>query len=379
MAWSKTDASIPTHMRLLIALLRLNIGDGAMSEILTDIHSRDIWEDCRKTSASQGVQALAWDGILMLEPKYRPPRDIMISWGAATALYEDKYKLHCKATESLSNLFAGHGIGMIQFKGAGLSTLYPTPCHREGGDVDIITYSLDTDKMSHLQANQLADRLMMKDGSHLDNDSSPKHSCFDYMGVHFENHKMFLNPYPSLVEAERYLKTVLSPVTASLWDGEYKFDTANLEFNNVFIPLHLLQHYRAGHTLHHFCDWAVLLKRGCGHLSDEIGYRGIRKGYSALNEIVIHLFGDIAPEGVRLDLDNDSEMAEDLFLSALFPEYDYKIPAEDMGVFKLLIYKTRRLLYFASVRDRIFGISISRTVMSSLLAHIRRPSTILAK
>ncbi|MCS3155123.1 nucleotidyltransferase family protein [Phocaeicola dorei] len=42
-------------------------------------------------------------------------------------------------------------------KGVGLSTYYPIPSHREGGDIDIFTYSADHSRKSDAEANLLAD------------------------------------------------------------------------------------------------------------------------------------------------------------------------------------------------------------------------------
>lgn len=78
-------------------------------------------------------------------------------------------------------------------KGVGLSTYYPIPSHREGGDIDIFTYSADHSRKSDAEANRLADRLMEEKGIEVDLEHSEKHSMFYYKGIPIENHKTFIN------------------------------------------------------------------------------------------------------------------------------------------------------------------------------------------
>ena len=74
----------------------------------------------------------------------------------------------------------------------GLSACYPVPCHREGGDIDIYTYLADVDKMSHPEANALADQLMVRQGIEVEMHSL-KHSNFTYNGIPNENHNCWMS------------------------------------------------------------------------------------------------------------------------------------------------------------------------------------------
>lgn len=60
----------------------------------------------------------------------------------------------------------------------GLSTYYPIPSHREGGDIDIFTYSADHSRKSDAEANRLADRLMEEKGIEVDFEHSESIVCF---------------------------------------------------------------------------------------------------------------------------------------------------------------------------------------------------------
>ena len=123
-----------------------------------------------------------------------------------------------RTADELSRFYAQHGISAMQMKGVGLSAIYPVPCHREGGDIDIYTYSADKSRMSDGEANRLADSLMRLENIDVDTEHSPKHSVFYYKGVPVENHKTFLNveSYKAAGEVEKVLKEHMNPQPTEL-------------------------------------------------------------------------------------------------------------------------------------------------------------------
>lgn len=88
----------------------------------------------------------------------------------------------------------------MTLKGVGLSTLYPIPSHREGGDIDIYTFS-GSESISDSEANQLADSLIEQQGQKIDVDKTPKHSVFYFNGILVENHKTFTNVHSYAIES----------------------------------------------------------------------------------------------------------------------------------------------------------------------------------
>lgn len=70
------------------------------------------------------------------------------------------YQHHCKTITELSKFYAQHGISIIQLKGVGFSTYYTNPIAREGGDIDIYTFSADKSMMSDKETIELADQLL---------------------------------------------------------------------------------------------------------------------------------------------------------------------------------------------------------------------------
>lgn len=81
---------------------------------------------------------------------------------------EKRYRYYCRVISDLSTFYATHGITAVQLKGVGFANNYPIPSHREGGDIDIFTYSSDSSGLSDREANSLADKLMRGWGIEVD-------------------------------------------------------------------------------------------------------------------------------------------------------------------------------------------------------------------
>lgn len=150
------EITLYRHERMLFALLRASLHE-RKTEITLFLDSTDEeWKQCHRLAVSQGVMALAWDGVMRLPAELQPPLSVKLAWAAAVERYEKKYLHYCRTADELSRFYAQHGISAMQMKGVGLSAIYPVPCHREGGDIDIYTYSADKSRMSDGEANQVS-------------------------------------------------------------------------------------------------------------------------------------------------------------------------------------------------------------------------------
>lgn len=181
------------HERMLFALLRASLHEQKTETALFKDSTNEEWKQCYRLAVSQGVMALAWDGVMKLPVELQPPLSVKLAWAVAVEAYEKRYLHYCRTINELSHFYAQHGIAVMQLKGIGFSTLYPVPTHREGGDIDIYTYSADKNRMSDEKANRLANSLIRQKNINVDTKHSPKHSVFYYKGVPIENHKTFLN------------------------------------------------------------------------------------------------------------------------------------------------------------------------------------------
>ena len=356
--------------QMLFALLRSSLHEKEAELSFFQNITGDHWKECYQLAVSQGVMALAWDGVLMLPNELQPPRALKLAWGLAVEKYEARYLRYCKVVDKISKFYAEHGITTVQLKGVGFSTLYPVPSHREGGDIDIYTYSSDRSEMSDAQANILADTLMVEQGIEVENHSY-KHSNFYYMGIPVENHKVFLN-VKDMKEAEcanGILQRELDPQTVSLAYGQVNIPSA--KFNTLFIAFHAFQHYGSGLALHHLCDWAVILKNYGLLFPQQMMESRFYDGVKALTVLCNKLLG------TNVQVDGDEKLAQKILGEILDPAYTVHVPCKTkIGVF---LYKTRRFIHNYRIKSHIFDISLAKHVWGSAISHIRNPKTIFER
>ena len=314
--------------RMLFALLRGSLHNVDVVHELFISASAAEWKLCYDTAARQGVLALAWDGLSTLPKELHPPKQIKFQWGLSVDKYEAKHRQYCKTVQELQQFYREHGIVAVQMKGVGFSANYSKPEHREGGDIDIFTYSADTSKMSHKEANLLADKLMEQMGEEVDTHSY-KHS----------------NLVPS--------------------SG----------FNTIFISCHAFQHYGSGISLHHLYDWAVLLKNSGLKLPGEVKNENFLRAIAAFTHLSNVCLGtDISLEGYPAGY---SKLADEMLEEIFKPVYTKIVPYTNKV--QILVYKTRKVFRSAKLANDVFGASFMGRLWESVIAHVKDPSTIFSR
>lgn len=365
------DDWMNTPERMLLTLLRaaLQHTEGGHEVFL---HATDAdWTACYRLAARQGVKALAWDGVMTLPVHLRPFEDLRLAWLVAVDRYERTYAHYCRTLDTLVKHYATHGIRTVQLKGVGLSALYPVPSHREGGDLDIYTFSADASKLTDGQANALADELMRQQGIDVKM-RSYKHSNFRYRDVPVENHKCFLNVQRSAAAAglDALLHRCLSPAEVELLDGECRILIPSPEFNTVFVAFHALQHYGSGLSLHHLCDWAVLLGRYGLRLPDGVTDPTFRRFMAALTLLSNRCLGTDVP------VQADEALVHEMLRELLRPPFPHKEKLPKGSKWRILWYKIRRFRHTNRLASRFYPCSGWKRLAHSVVFHVQHPHKI---
>lgn len=367
---------------MLLALLRSSLHEREPElEYFQKATEKD-WKECHRMAVAQGVMALAWDAVLRLPKHLQPPLNLKLTWAMAVERYEERYLRYCKAISELSALYAEHGIRTIQLKGVGFSTLYPNPSHREGGDIDIYTYSANQSQLTDAEANHLADTLMGHPGIDAEG-FYYKHSNFHYKGIPIENHKCFLNikEIKEAATANEVLLRELKPEKATLTEGEILVPSAT--FNTLFIAFHSLQHYGSGLSLHHLCDWAMILKHyGLNMPKEMMHYERFMRGVQAMTLLCQRYLG-VSP-ALNADEADESQaqraieaMSDEMLNEMMHPRYQVVEPVSSkIGI---VVYKTKRLFYTHRLMRSVFHNSLFRRVWDSVIIHLRNPKSIFAR
>ena len=362
--------TLNTSEKMLLALLRSSLHEREPETDFFQNVTEEDWKQCYNLAIAQGVMALAWDGLLRLPKELQPIRKLKLPWAMAVERYEAKYLRYCQIADELSTLYASHGIEMVQLKGVGFSTLYPIPSHREGGDIDIYTYSADKSRMSDQEANAFADTLIQNQSIVVDFHSY-KHSNFNYKGIPIENHKIFLDvkDIKEAVRANKILYSELKPRIVEL--AECKIQIPSPAFNSLFIAFHAMQHYGRGITFHHLCDWAIILKHFDLLIPDEMKRLRFYQGVKALTCLCNNFLGTNVP------VDGVERLANEMMQEILHPKFESVVPAKSkVGI---IVYKTRRFLHRYQLKERVFNLSLSKSIWNSIVNHIRRPNTIFER
>ncbi len=337
--------------QLLLALLRKALSDKNLPTELFAAASPEDWDACYRVAAAQGVSVLAMDAVLQLPASCQPPWPLKVAWAMEAEKYEEQYRCYCRRAEELMAFYARHHIAAVQLKGVGFSPHYPIPAHREGGDIDLFTYSADPSLMGDSEANHLADELMEQQDIEVDCTHSQKHSVFYYHGIPVENHKTFINSetYALAAKMDPVLRRLLEPQEVTLC-GEYRIHTPSPAFNTLFLAFHAAQHYTYGLKLHHLCDWACLLHRHGLHLPEELTDRRFIRFVHALTQVCNDYLGTNIPLPT-----SDRRLSEEIIREVLHPKFTKETP-EGRG-WEIFVFKFRRLRHRYHLCNHVFHVS----------------------
>ena len=336
---------------MLLALLRAAIHQRVVETVYFQKATEEDWVRCYRLAVRQGVSALAWEGIERLPLEDTPPLDVKVSWALLEKKQLATYRKHCQAVNELTQFFAQHGIATVVLKGVGLSRLYPVPAHREGGDIDIYTYSADKHRMTDEEANRLADELIEKQGLYLDDSTYKKHTQFCYQGITFENHRMFLHEAECLtaVKAEQWLKKHRETTWLELMDGAYRIEVPSVAFNRVFVAFHAAHHYGMGVCLKHLCDWMLLVQQEDGKLPLELDDKYFKRVVAVLTWLCHRYLG------LELPVEGEGKLADEMMREILSPAYFQKIPTD--GSLKAYWFQLKNRVHIFRLKHRLLGVS----------------------
>ena len=355
--------------RALLSLLRASLqGEVVNNSSLESFTDKD-WNLLYSLSKKQGVAALVWDGIQMLPSELQPPRTIKIVWALYVEQCEKKYIHYVRVIAELTDFFAQYRIGTVLLKGVGLSPLYLHPEHRECGDLDIYTYSLDKAKLSDDEARALSNKLIEEKGIEVDY-KHPKHCIFNYKGIPIENHNFFLdkNIIKTAGFLNLFLSQIISPHNVSLLDGHVSVSIPSDDFNAIFVSYHAIQHLRMGLCLHHLCDWAYILN----HCDLEFLNKIENKKYIKLVKILSQITNNYL--GSHVDIQVNTEEMNLILLEILRSPYLSKL--NGTGKFNILLYKLKRFAYIIKLRNQFVEDSILHYIWKSICFKIKHPDTI---
>lgn len=394
----------------------ININPAGVSQFRDSSISAN-WPEVYRLAARQGVLALVWDGLQPLfakiskvgqqgakqgtaessepadkntkqgtaesaEPTGKgserelfeaalPDRVLRLQWGINVEKIEKRWARQQRLVGDLAAFYARHGIRMMLLKGYGLSLLYPTPAHRECGDIDIWLFG----------DQERADRLLKEEkGIKIDPDKH-HHTTFTLGGIMVENHYDFLNVHSH--RSNREIEAELKRLATEEPCEEIKVNGAPVwlpspNFNALFLLRHAAAHFAAAEIgLRHLVDWAMLLKHHAPHIDwawlDRLcRYHRMDRFLYAITALSIDHLG-LSTEGLPA-IPRNRELEEEILSEIISPRFAEKMPAR--GTLRRLGFRCRRWWANRWKHRLVYREGLFTTFLQQLLSHLMKPKSL---
>lgn len=237
----------------LFALLRLSLNtesheiNDPISEF-SDIGTKH-WDQLFNLSTRQGVLLLTYGGLQHLSDSLQPPRKLKLRWCANAVKVRERYNYYKSVIAKLSNLFSDNGLVPIIMKGITISELYPVPCFRESGDIDIYL----SDKAE--EADNLVSFLGTKKEKGI-----PKHSTFVVDGITIENHYTFFDTILQF-RKEGLLYQTMENILQTMFSEDKGLSPGYADTKQLCPQAAAF--FFIGHTFRHFCSLDMNIRQMC--------------------------------------------------------------------------------------------------------------------
>lgn len=362
------------YIKVLFHLLRIALGNENPSSSLSEERVR--WDEVINLAMSQGLDAIAFDGIQALFD-HSSREDISTlegflgakkyEWFGCMLQAEQDYDAYCNVLRDLVSFYNSEDIPVLLLKGYGLSLNYPIPAHRPTGDIDIYLFG-EWERSDQLFA--------AKRGIRIDN-SHHHHSVFNFKGRSVENHYDFFNIYAH--RSSRRIESILKERIAYDWT-EYDLDGATLRlpganFNALFLLRHNASHFASVNmNLRQVLDWLLFVRQHHNQVNWTWLYGILRQENmirfaNTLNTIGVMYLGfdrSLFPE-----IEEDNALVERVFNEILYPTYNEK---EDGTIGKSLRVKPSRWWHNRWKHKLCYSDSLLSSFLNSLYAKILKPS-----
>ena len=225
------------------------------------------WAEVFRLAKAHGVVAIVLDAVSKIPKDTQPPFSIKMQWIGMADGIEKRFRFQYDTAAEFAAILQQHGIKTYVMKGLAFSTYYPTPEHRECGDLDCFL----ADKFD--EGNTIA----VEHGARNDG-GDYKHFHLNFKGLTIENHR-FLTNFNSTArgkQTERLLQSYIHTANRTIGDTALQMPSA--EFNALFLIKHAQKHFiDEGINLRHIFDWATLLKAEQNNLDWKSLYADMEK------------------------------------------------------------------------------------------------------
>lgn len=327
------------------------------------------WRKVIEYARQQGLLALCFDALELIDAEQRPPKNILFEWMGQVVMYEKYYSKYKDTIRNLVAFYAEHSIKTLVLKGYGLSLDWPKPNHRPIGDIDIYLFN----------EWQRAD-ILVRDNFGINVEAGHEHhTIFNYRGFVVENHYDLINTkvMSDSVSLEKWFKQEANNAYVhNLSDTIVYLPSAQL--NVIFLMRHLGSHFSGSEaTLRQLLDWAFFIDNHSKEVNwdDAVAMLksiGIYKFFCQINAICVDYIG--ISEIKFPAIERDEHLKKRIIQDILMPQI-IKIDSSS-GLLKVMALKIKRFIANGWKRKLVYNDSLMKQFIRGSLAHIRRYETI---
>jgi hypothetical protein len=243
------------------------------------------WTILYQRAKAQTVEAIIYDGILLLSPENLPPRLLQIKWSVQVDRIERSNQLTNKLIVEQYIFFTAYGLRPLLLKGQGLAATYANPLHRVCGDID---WYFESKEELALARFKLKERGIprLRAGSEV----------YLWKGGEMDLHDRLFDLY------NPFSKKILKRMRADFPDTTLMIDGMPIpilapDVQLLQVTAHILKHSLAfGIGLRQFCDLASLYSKYAFELNNKrldytFGRLGLRRWLTEVHRLLVNHIG----------------------------------------------------------------------------------------
>lgn len=194
------------------------------------------WHEVFRMAVQQTLAGVLFAGVERLPAEQRPPREVLLNWYALAERIKLTNRVLNKRAVETERFFTKEGFHSCILKGQGVATYYPNPLLRTAGDIDIWLGG------GHRRIHDFARVRVGLQGVTYHHIHYP---LFDDAEVEVHITPAFLYSPCLNRRLQRYFNEVMDGhcfCRASLPEGVGEITVPDVEFNLVFLLLHMYKH-----------------------------------------------------------------------------------------------------------------------------------------
>lgn len=271
----------------LLDLLRFTLNGKSFNHSL----SNDEWKTIYELVKKQTLTGILLEGIKKLPKEQCPPKQVLLQWFTNVENIRKRNQELNRLVIKVSQKFKKDGFKSVILKGQGNALLYPDPLLRTSGDIDIWLDASKKEIIKYVRKYCPNEEIVYHHAEFpvMKACNIEVHFTPSWMNNYFKNKK--------LQKLFREFKDKQFTHEVSLPDSKEKICIPTIEFNRIYILLHIYRHlFDEGIGLRQILDYYYVLKQECSEEEKANSYKwikelGMQRFCSAVMYMMQEVFG----------------------------------------------------------------------------------------